>query len=554
MSPPEFTSGLSFLAIEDFGTTGLAGPTDQFADTDDADDDDFYYFWRNVGRTGKGEGTRGTWGLGKTVFPASSRINAFLGITSTENDPKSHLLGRCDLKSHRVSGKQYEPYGYYADWRDGKPMPISDDYLVQEISGLFHLKRTVGEPGLSIVIPHVVDEFDVDMLRAEVIENYFLPILNGELVIEVQENYLTPPETVMNRTFLLTQLDDPQFRRSHPELADTIQLAFHASRGGADMNAIVMQPFTGSSSDWDNAEWLGDGIDSLRNKAFNGEIFTVQVQCRINQRGRRSPSISTCMLYGKPVSYRTRRRSYFSRQGVNVERACQRNPDGYVFLVAPSSGALSDMLASAENPAHTEFMGTDAIKQRYERGTMQTIRFLQTAPQGIAKVLEVEDDEPDQGLFSDVFWRPVTPKANQSNRRRRNRRPIHTAEAQSDTPTVTVEKREPAFNMVKVESGFRVSDNPNRNWQIDELEFISISAGYEGVRGDPIKQHSHFDFDFTKPRQSGILIKNEGCEVNVIAANKIRLIDLEQNFAFVTEGFDVKRDLLIRATPRRTRR
>jgi hypothetical protein len=71
---PDSHEKVAFLTIEDFGTRGLWGDPSQSADEKD-ERNDFYYFWRNVGRSRKGETDLGRWGLGKNVFPATSRAN-----------------------------------------------------------------------------------------------------------------------------------------------------------------------------------------------------------------------------------------------------------------------------------------------------------------------------------------------------------------------------------------------------------------------------------------------------------------------------------------------
>ncbi len=155
VSPPSVDDRIRFLAIEDFGTTGLIGDPDQLQDHDDQSEDNFYYFWRNVGRSGKRAGTLGKWGLGKTVFPASSRINTFFGLTRRPDDASSYLLGRCDIKTHRIGTTQFEPYGYFARWDAGKPMAISQPTHIERVREAFHLARRGknDEPGLSIIIP-----------------------------------------------------------------------------------------------------------------------------------------------------------------------------------------------------------------------------------------------------------------------------------------------------------------------------------------------------------------------------------------------------------------
>src|SRR5438046_1755766 len=76
----------------------------------------FYYFWRNVGRSGNTDDKLGRWGLGKTVFPAASAINTFWGLTVRKSDARKLLMGQSVLRTHnREDDKKtecgYKPYG-----------------------------------------------------------------------------------------------------------------------------------------------------------------------------------------------------------------------------------------------------------------------------------------------------------------------------------------------------------------------------------------------------------------------------------------------------------
>ena len=56
---------------------------------------------------------RGGWGVGKTVFPRSSRLKAFFALTVRHDDRRRMLMGGAVLRSHRVGGKYFAPDGYF---------------------------------------------------------------------------------------------------------------------------------------------------------------------------------------------------------------------------------------------------------------------------------------------------------------------------------------------------------------------------------------------------------------------------------------------------------
>jgi hypothetical protein len=138
---PTFDDGVPFLLIEDFGARGLSGDPEQ--DEDTGEKNDFYYFWRNVGRSGKKGSDRGRWGLGKNVFPASSRINTFFGFTVRADHPTTLLLGQSVLKVHKMDGSRKYPYGYFANINpsDQFAVPIADATALDKFRSDFHLNH-----------------------------------------------------------------------------------------------------------------------------------------------------------------------------------------------------------------------------------------------------------------------------------------------------------------------------------------------------------------------------------------------------------------------------
>ncbi|MFH0965999.1 MAG: hypothetical protein V2A58_18520, partial [Planctomycetota bacterium] len=88
---PLLDDTMSFLAIEDFGTRGLWGDpaAARKSELDGAGTkEDFFYFWRNVGISGKAGTERGSWGLGKAVYASASLIRSMLGWTIRSSDSR----------------------------------------------------------------------------------------------------------------------------------------------------------------------------------------------------------------------------------------------------------------------------------------------------------------------------------------------------------------------------------------------------------------------------------------------------------------------------------
>ncbi len=99
-----------FLVFEDFGTVGLTGDPAEHRLTEGVTNH-FLNFFRAEGHSDKGGDDRGSWGVGKTVFPRASRIGSFFGFTRRSDDARKLLLGRSILKFHRVGRTAYKSDG-----------------------------------------------------------------------------------------------------------------------------------------------------------------------------------------------------------------------------------------------------------------------------------------------------------------------------------------------------------------------------------------------------------------------------------------------------------
>lgn len=549
--PPEVRGGGRFLTVEDFGTYGLTGDVNRMTDkSDDAGsngtEDRFYYFWRNVGRNEKGEGARGTWGLGKSVFPASSQINTFFGVTCRGGEDRQLLLGRSTLKAHMLNNVQYDPYGYFADWQGSSPMPIQDEGAVWRFKNAFGIRRPSGEAGLSIVIPHVLEEFDESKLTDEVVEHYFYPILSGDLIVKIQLDVYSSREEVIDRDKIVSIASSDSLRSENPDLADTIALAAWATSERRSADATVLPPTKGSKSNWDNAEWRSRELESLRETVGRGDEFAINLMIGVESTEGRGPVTSTARLYGKPVGRsRRKRKSYFTRRGINIADACRENPNGFVFLIEVDDPRLAGMVGAAENPSHTNLSSRDKLRDTYERGSVAQIEFLCQSPRGVAYAIEEDDREPDATLLSRIFWRPKPDVEDKPHKRKVNR----TNHGETDRPEIEVRKREPTrLRISRGASGFTVSRNLDSDAPLNE---VSIKAAYarsasSGRRSREFRAHDRLDFDFKEPAKSGLSLKSEGCKYEVRAANELRLSELEPEFHFRVEGFDTdRRDLIV---------
>ncbi|MDN6194622.1 MAG: hypothetical protein L0I88_06260 [Alkalibacterium sp.] len=189
-SPPCQTDPCRFLIYEDFNTCGLVG--DEKVNDEDPGNS-FYYFMRAEGQSGKQNGVRGRHGIGKYVVPKASKIRTFIAVTVRDTDKRCLIVGQSVLKSHHVGDIAYTPDAWWGAFDkdetgdDYLPIPVENEMLFDDIVEDFCLSRSRDDTGLSLIIPYVQDDISVTTLSKYVVNEYFWPILNGQLLVEVEE-------------------------------------------------------------------------------------------------------------------------------------------------------------------------------------------------------------------------------------------------------------------------------------------------------------------------------------------------------------------------------
>jgi hypothetical protein len=83
-------------------------------------------------------------------------------------------MGQSVLKIHRANGQRYAPYGYYGRFEDDYALPVEDPEHIDRFCRDFSIRRN-GEPGLSVIIPYLDEEIEIESVIRSVINQYFSP-------------------------------------------------------------------------------------------------------------------------------------------------------------------------------------------------------------------------------------------------------------------------------------------------------------------------------------------------------------------------------------------
>jgi hypothetical protein len=534
---------MSYLLVEDFGTRGLSGDPRQDSDDESARGprNDFYYFWRNVGRSRKSETDRGRWGLGKTVFPATSRINSFFGLTRRHDDGRVLLMGQSVLKVHNIARTRFCPYVYFGKAEpDGFVVPIDEEAAITEFTTDFGLQRTV-EPGLSIVIPYVRDdELEPDALIRSTIMNYFFPILGGHLVVEVRKG---ARRVVIDRESLKSIAAGLDWSRSETDprqLAQLLDLAAWAI-GLPDAGYFQLRDQGAAAPIWHEDLLDRETLATLRDRYDRGERLGFRVPVKVERMGTPAKTANFRVFVMKDLDLK-RGEDHYIRQGITITEIRMLREGGVRGLVVVDDRDLSSLLGDAENPAHTDWQERSTkLKERFKHGP-SCVRFVKRSLREIVGFLSRPPEGIHEDLLRDLFFvdRPEgVPAGNGGNDGTGVKRPTVGPTLPPPPPPPPV----PApFRLDQMPGGFRIRGNP----EAEGVRLVEVEAAYEVRRGNAFRRYHENDFDLSRD----IEIVTQGATVERANGKHLAIRVNDPGFEVTVSGFDSNRDLKVRARRR----
>lgn len=525
-----------FLVCEDFGTRGLQGDPTQWSDAP-GQKNHFFYFFRTEGRSAKSEGDRGRWGLGKYVFPRSSRVHSFVAVTVRADDKRRLLMGEAILKTHRIGTRTYQADGWFGMEDDGLVLPFEDPELIDAFCADFQLQRR-SQSGLSVVIPWCDEEMESSHFIAAAARDYFYPILHGDLAVVVE----TPDEVV---TLTADSLEET-LRQRQPdlgrELASLLKLSRWAiSLSSADITVLGLPPATHSHK-WSDEVFTASDAAAHRTSLDGGQslAFRVPVVVREKVTDRRLPSFFDLFLVRDDTDENGR--PAFIREGILISDIRAPRARGIRAMVVVQDGPLATLLGDSENPAHTQWLKNGSnFKDRYVYGASY-IDFVTRSVSAVVQAIMDTGQDTDPALLVDYF--SVQAVADSPTRRsgkrsggEKEKEPPHPA-----PPVPPLPKKPSRFRITRLTGGFSVGAGDE---EAEAPWTMSIRAAYNVRRGNAMSRYRPEDFRFDK---EPVVVDLTGAEI-VKSLNNHLLVEVRQkDFAITVTGFDVNRDLMVQTS------
>ena len=518
-----------YLLIEDFNTTGLIGDIEQEHNLQEVDGtpNDFYYFVRNVGRSGKRGVEGGSWGLGKWVFPDASRINTYFFYTKRSDDYRTMFMGQSVLKSHQIAvngeATSHLPYGYYAeiDPADGFQMPIETSSRLQGVSEDFQLGRS-DQAGLSLIIPFPDNELNHDSLLSAVIRYYFYPILCHELKVTISEDSKSTVVDLESIFDVVDCIDWGSAGISPSEMRSMFELA-QSYRTLPDTERIELAPYDGTRAPTSLCQRMDDDtVSDIRSRFEQYNLLVFRIPVWIHPADE-STKASFFDLAVERISGGNTSHSVYVRNNLTIPRAgvAIGSSPPVRSLLTVQDHHLARLMRDAEGPAHSRWSErAQKVREDYTRGP-STVRSVNGSVRDIIQCMTTSPEGIYRHLLTDYFRKPEPTIVN-------------------PPPPPPPPAPPPRFQVTRVPGGFTI-----RMSEYDESESDRhrVRVAYVVRRGDPLSRYDTRDFRLDSPP---ICIESSDIEFEVTEPNQMTIEPTGDSPTVTVKGFDTNRDLLVR--------
>lgn len=541
--PPNSSDECRFLVYEDFNTQGLIGDeTAVEAEKGNA----FYYFMRAEGQSGKEEGERGRHGIGKFVFPYTSRIRMFIAATVRSSDMRCFIAGQSVLKSHHVDSKAYTPDGWWGRFEsDGFQLPVESTQWLEQLVQDFGLARDKSKTGLSIVMPYVQEEVTANKLAEHVIREYFWPILNGQLIVEVAE---AGEEKTIEASTIDSDLDKLLPADQAERIKPYIRLASGALSKNTENVVELKLSDKPSMPKWDK-DYLSKTDAEAINKALSSSDPIVSIKCPLyiqpNQsRVDASSSYFTILISKNLTEADVARKPLFVREGITIPEDRVPSVRGNTAIVVIERGSLATLLGDSENPAHTEWeKNATKFKGKYRWGPT-TIDFVRLSVRNMLNLLSQSDEEEDLTLLSDIFYvdLPENDEEVPASRKRKKRKETGPEVEPGIEPPPPPRPR--SYRLSKVDNGF-VVQGPTEPMLTTRRYKVTVAYDFSGAsKAQAIKKYHKNDFDISKSKNVNKPFEHNLKDVDM-KGNTVAFLAENSDFRLEITGFDPRRDIIV---------
>jgi hypothetical protein len=525
---------ISFLVIEDFGTSGLEG---SYNDSSvDGETENWNAFWFREGEGAKRSRSNGGAGQGKITLYLASLVRTVFAITSRRSDAMQLAFGCTRFRRNYKIEADANRWSKEARWGatdspNKLATPIEDMDVIEAMKVELQLDRGV-EPGTSFVIPLPNEAITEDSIKEAVINEFFFAISRGHLSVDVGHAHL----------------DSSTIETEAEHLGDRCRLTKHYRAFLRSASTLVSQPPTATAKmGWNTPTKLDpsgfpEGTADASRAAFEaGSPVVFEMPVVVRESGKEPVNTTFRVVLQQSTDDATQ--ELFVRQDLAVDSekrlASFRSASPVMALTYIDHPSLSDLLVCAEEPTHRSW---NAKRPKVLNKYVAPDRALHAVRNAALRILIMisPDGKRDETALSLFF---ADPNADLTDKRGGSGSQPDRTKPNSETPGDIPPARPKPLLVTASGRGFIVASNPAKDRTFLPLQ-CSIEVAYATSGGDSYKQWDSADFWLADDK----MFKAGGNHIGALVrgGNTLEFQLLAPEAKFAITGFDAERQLDIR--------
>lgn len=551
---PKYDQNSIYLLVEDFNTTGLEGSvrTSKPKDSDVKLYGASYWFFEWAKGISIKKGDRGSWGIGKIVLSAASRYKSYFVYSVrkrvVEEGTEQILFGHANLKYENINDKRVKPNRRWMIINEiGEHIPQSDSLQIKEFCSDWGVTRESSMLGTSIILPFCRDTITPKGLLQCIIQDYFIPIIDGSLECEIVGNNSSMTLNTSNIIDQILDLDEG-FWTSATKSRDELVGLCHMYKNfiNKKIKAVEIKQKEKLINNWNEVAFDKELVSVINGDLDSGIVYQFKVETNIPIPNSKNNSMDFFNILLSKHNSNELSKTIFSRQGILIPNANRdsklRGLLSLVVISKKSKNSIAQILSDAEGPAHKSWSEAgDRVTQKYNRAAVKAvISWVRSSALNINKLLQSSDEIPDDRSLSKYF--PYSSDNGQSSSSVNKDDSVGSKGSPNGGKGGKGGKSRPArekvLDIYQTENGFDIRPM-DLNVPIG-ARFV-IQVAYTLKSGDSFSAWSDEDFSLEEMYNKN---SSSGAEIH-LKENILEFRVVKTDFCLSFVGFDAFRDLSI---------
>lgn len=520
------------LIIEDFGTSGLTGRTDD--PEMEGRGENWNSFWFREGEGGKeGSSGNGGAGQGKITYFSTSAIRSLFAYTVRADDKRQAILGCSSfLRDYPYDGVRWRRDAYWGIWKgtgeDRKVLPVETEGDASVFRRNLGIEREATDPGLSLVIP-APKQFELSHAVEIVIAEFFVPILRGDLVVRLGDVCL---EKTTIFELADKHLSDVRARQLHTCTTKGYRAFLAAAIKRSSANEVVLSAEVTVKNPLSEASFKAADLQLMRDTIQSQGLVSVRVPLTIKPKFGETANCHFDIHLTQPDDLDQPEQTVIRRDLLIGEEPIGggklRQHVRALTLIA--NNELSRLLLAAEEATHLRWNTRLPRLGEYYSSGSDSVTLVRNGAARLLDILTGGSQEKDFKLLSRYFSVPGALSALPAKGKK--------AQKGKQIPMPNqIPVAEPKLLAIQaLEDGCRI--RPAKAGALDKsLLPIKVKAefAYEGLDKDAFSEYDPLDFNLNDQQFN---IKYSGCLIDTRSANILEFQVHEPEFELEVRGFD----------------